>query len=218
MKFFCTTLHIVNLSCAINRLQMYFYRALRPPHYRLIVLLYSCSRNEDTDINRSKLLLSGFIGQATSNKYDDFTESFWGSRNNIENQTRQHYLARNRYIAEQNLRLRYPSVYGTQSISKYLARVYIYILVYTRCILTFLLQPIRYLSACKDASVTAVASRENCHSFNIARAIDILILIFFPIETTNKSAFQPNMFGNVFNTKASGGPHGRTDWAAKYLK
>ncbi|KAH0945213.1 hypothetical protein HN011_010747 [Eciton burchellii] len=111
------------------------------------------SRNEDTDINRSKLLLSGFIGQATSNKYDDFTESFWGSRNSIENQTRQHYLARNRYIAEQSLRLPYPSVYGTQSI-----------------------------------------------------------------KTTNKSTFQPNMFGNVFNTKASGGPHGRTDWAAKYLK
>ncbi|XP_011352350.1 serine/threonine-protein kinase dyf-5 isoform X2 [Ooceraea biroi] len=106
------------------------------------------SRNEDTDINRSKLLLSGFIGQATSNKYDDFTESFWGARNSIENQTRQHYLARNRLLAEQSLRLPYPSVY----------------------------------------------------------------------ETTNKSAFQPNMFGNVFNSKASGGPHGRTDWAAKYLK
>ncbi|EZA60521.1 hypothetical protein DMN91_009959 [Ooceraea biroi] len=109
------------------------------------------SRNEDTDINRSKLLLSGFIGQATSNKYDDFTESFWGARNSIENQTRQHYLARNRLLAEQSLRLPYPSVYGTQ-------------------------------------------------------------------KTTNKSAFQPNMFGNVFNSKASGGPHGRTDWAAKYLK
>ncbi|XP_011352351.1 serine/threonine-protein kinase dyf-5 isoform X3 [Ooceraea biroi] len=111
----------------------------------------SVARNEDTDINRSKLLLSGFIGQATSNKYDDFTESFWGARNSIENQTRQHYLARNRLLAEQSLRLPYPSVYGTQ-------------------------------------------------------------------KTTNKSAFQPNMFGNVFNSKASGGPHGRTDWAAKYLK
>lgn len=75
-------------------------------------------RNGDSDINRSKLLLNGLISQATSNKYEGFTESFWGSRNNIENQTRQHYLARNRYIAEQSLRLPYPSVYGTQSISK----------------------------------------------------------------------------------------------------
>ncbi|KAL6422294.1 hypothetical protein ACFW04_010567 [Cataglyphis niger] len=109
------------------------------------------SRNGDSDINRSKLL-NGFINQATSNKYEDFTESFWGSRNSIENQTRQHYLARNRYIAEQSLRLPYPSVYGTQNIK------------------------------------------------------------------TNKPTFQPNLFGNVFNTKASGGPYGRTDWAAKYLK
>ncbi|XP_020283095.1 serine/threonine-protein kinase ICK isoform X2 [Pseudomyrmex gracilis] len=113
----------------------------------------SVARNGDSDINRSKLLLNGFIGQATSNKYEGFTESFWGSRNSIENQTRQHYLARNRYIAEQSLRLPYPSVYGTQSI-----------------------------------------------------------------KSTNKPIFQPNLFGNVFNTKASGGPHGRTDWAAKYLK
>ncbi|XP_011862593.1 PREDICTED: serine/threonine-protein kinase ICK isoform X2 [Vollenhovia emeryi] len=110
------------------------------------------SRNEDSDINRSKLLLNGFIDQATSNKYEDFTGSFWGSRNNIENQTRQHYLARNRYITEQSLRLPYPSVYGTQNI-----------------------------------------------------------------KTTNRPMFQPN-FGNGFNTKASSGPHGRTDWAAKYLK
>ncbi|XP_070156048.1 serine/threonine-protein kinase dyf-5 isoform X2 [Polyergus mexicanus] len=112
----------------------------------------SVARNGDSDINRSKLL-NGFINQATSNKYEDFTESFWGSRNSIENQTRQHYLARNRYIAEQSLRLPYPSVYGTQSI-----------------------------------------------------------------KTNNKPTFQPNLFGNVFNTKASGGPYGRTDWAAKYLK
>lgn len=82
--------------------------------------LYSFSRNEDSDIGRSKLLLNGFIGQATSNKYEDFTESFWGPRNNIENQTRQHYLARNRYITEQSLKLPYPSVYGTQNISEYL--------------------------------------------------------------------------------------------------
>ncbi|EFN69183.1 hypothetical protein EAG_09334 [Camponotus floridanus] len=111
------------------------------------------SRNGDSDINRSKLLLNGFIGQTTSNKYEDFAESYWESRNSIENQTRQHYLARNRYIAEQNLRLPYPSVYGTQNI-----------------------------------------------------------------KTTNKPTFQPNLFGNVFNAKASGGPYGRTDWAAKYLK
>lgn len=87
--------------------------------YRLMLFFYSFSRNEDSDINRSKLLLNGFIGQATSNKYEDFTESFWGPRNNIENQTRQHYLARNRYITEQSLRLPYPSVYGTQNISEY---------------------------------------------------------------------------------------------------
>ncbi|KAG5332238.1 MAK kinase, partial [Acromyrmex heyeri] len=111
------------------------------------------SRNEDSDISRSKLLLNGFIGQATSNKYEDFTESFWGPRNNIENQTRQHYLARNRYITEQSLKLPYPSVYGTQNI-----------------------------------------------------------------KTTNKPMFQPNLFGNVFNSKANNGPHSRTDWAAKYLK
>ncbi|KAL0104051.1 hypothetical protein PUN28_017031 [Cardiocondyla obscurior] len=113
----------------------------------------SVARNEDSDINRSKILLNGFIGQATSNKYEDFTESFWRPRNNIENQTRQHYLARNRYITEQSLRLPYPSVYGTQNI-----------------------------------------------------------------RSTNKPMFQPNLFGNVFNTKASSGSHGRTDWAAKYLK
>lgn len=83
-----------------------------------ILIFCLFSRNGDTDINRSKLLLNGLISQATSNKYDGFTESFWGPRNNIENQTRQHYLARNRYIAEQGLRLPYPSVYGTQSISK----------------------------------------------------------------------------------------------------
>ncbi|EGI59484.1 PREDICTED: serine/threonine-protein kinase ICK [Acromyrmex echinatior] len=111
------------------------------------------SRNEDSDISRSKLLLNGFIGQATSNNYEDFTESFWGPRNNIENQTRQHYLARNRYITEQSLKLPYPSVYGTQNI-----------------------------------------------------------------KTTNKPMFQPNLFGNVFNSKANNGPHSRTDWAAKYLK
>jgi len=115
---------IVNLKCTINR---YIFTEWCCGCSLLIIMfntfLYSCLRNEDTDINRSKLLLSGFIGQATSNKYDDFTESFWGSRNSIENQTRQHYLARNRYIAEQSLRLPYPSVYGTQTISKYFAQV-----------------------------------------------------------------------------------------------
>ncbi|XP_012526753.1 serine/threonine-protein kinase dyf-5 isoform X2 [Monomorium pharaonis] len=111
------------------------------------------SRNEDSNINQSKLLLNGFIGQTTANKYEDFTDSFWRPRNNIESQTRQHYLARNRYITEQNLRLPYPSVYGTQNI-----------------------------------------------------------------KSSNKPMFQPNLFGNVFNTKASSGPHGRINWAAKYLK
>ncbi|XP_011142752.1 serine/threonine-protein kinase ICK isoform X2 [Harpegnathos saltator] len=113
----------------------------------------SVARNGDTDINRSRLLLNGLIGQAASNKYEDFTESFWAPRDSIENQTRQHYLARNRYIAEQSLRLPYSSVYGTQNI-----------------------------------------------------------------KATNKPTFQPNLFGNVFNAKISGGSHGRTDWAAKYLK
>jgi len=94
-----------------------------------MLFFYLFSRNEDSDINRSKLLLNGFINQATANKYEDFTESFWEPRNNIENQTRQHYLARNRYITEQSLRLPYPSVYGTQNVSKYLTYIFIYIVV-----------------------------------------------------------------------------------------
>lgn len=102
-----------------NKLSMHLYQFVLQFLYHLMLFFYSFSRNEDSDINRSKLLLNGFIGQATSNKYEDFTESFWGPRNNIENQTRQHYLARNRYITEQSLRLPYPSVYGTQNISEY---------------------------------------------------------------------------------------------------
>lgn len=111
---------IVKLKYVIN----YLYKFINVYYnffivYYLMLFFYSFSRNEDSDINRSKLLLNGFIGQATSNKYEDFTDSFWGPRNNIENQTRQHYLARNRYITEQSLRLPYPSVYGTQNISEY---------------------------------------------------------------------------------------------------
>lgn len=40
-----------------------------------------------------------------------------------------------------------------------------------------------------------------------------------PLEQPNKSALQTNLFGSVLNVRGSGGGlHGRTDWAAKYLK
>lgn len=38
------------------------------------------------------------------------------------------------------------------------------------------------------------------------------------IESTNKGTHQPIAYGTVLNTKGSGSLHGRTDWAAKYLK
>ncbi|KAL2714418.1 serine/threonine-protein kinase ICK isoform X1 [Vespula squamosa] len=114
----------------------------------------SVARNGDTDSNRSRLTMNGMIGPPTSEKYEEYNDNFWGPRENVENQTRQHYLSRNRFIAEPNSRMPYPNVYGTHNIK----------------------QP-------------------------------------------NKSALQTNLFGSVLNVRGSGGGlHGRTDWAAKYLK
>ncbi|XP_076383526.1 serine/threonine-protein kinase dyf-5 isoform X1 [Megalopta genalis] len=72
------------------------------------------SRNGDSDTNRPKLIRN-LVGQPVE-KYEQFTDSFWVPRNSIENQTKQYYLPRNRYITDQTLRLPYPSVYGTQNI------------------------------------------------------------------------------------------------------
>ncbi|XP_078041506.1 serine/threonine-protein kinase dyf-5 isoform X1 [Augochlora pura] len=72
------------------------------------------SRNGDSDTNRPKLIRN-LVGQPVE-KYEQFTDSFWVPRNSIENQTKQYYLPRNRYISDQTLRLPYPSVYGTQNI------------------------------------------------------------------------------------------------------
>lgn len=77
-------------------------------------------RNGEGDAGRPRVIVNGIVGQPPTDKYaDDLTDSLWGPRENIESQTRQHYLARNRYIAEQNGRLPYPSVYGTQSLSEF---------------------------------------------------------------------------------------------------
>ncbi|XP_076656232.1 serine/threonine-protein kinase ICK [Halictus rubicundus] len=73
------------------------------------------SRNGDSDSNRPKLIRNLVVGQPME-KYEQFTDSFWVPRNSIENQTKQYYLPRNRYITDQTLRLPYPSVYGTQNI------------------------------------------------------------------------------------------------------
>ncbi|KAK1133320.1 hypothetical protein K0M31_011136 [Melipona bicolor] len=109
------------------------------------------SRNGDSDTNRPRLVRN-LVGQPME-KYEEFTDSFWLPRNSVENQTRQYYIPRNRYLTDQTLRLPYPSVYGTQNI-----------------------------------------------------------------KNTNKGTIQPKAYGTVLNTKGSGGLHGRTDWAAKYLK
>ncbi|KAK9309177.1 hypothetical protein QLX08_001126 [Tetragonisca angustula] len=109
------------------------------------------SRNGDPDTNRPRLVRN-LVGQPME-KYEEFTDSFWLPRNSVENQTRQYYIPRNRYLTDQTLRLPYPSVYGTQNI-----------------------------------------------------------------KNTNKGTIQPKVYGTVLNTKGSGGLHGRTDWAAKYLK
>ncbi|XP_012167524.1 serine/threonine-protein kinase ICK isoform X1 [Bombus terrestris] len=112
------------------------------------------SRNGDSDPNRPRLIRN-LVGQPME-KYEEFTDSFWVPKNSVENQTRQYYIPRNRYLTDQSLRLPYPSVYGTQNISS--------------------------------------------------------------IENTNKGTHQPIAYGTVLNTKGSGSLHGRTDWAAKYLK
>ncbi|XP_076682820.1 serine/threonine-protein kinase ICK isoform X2 [Andrena cerasifolii] len=109
------------------------------------------SRNGDPDLNRPRLMRN-LVGQPLE-KYEEFTDSFWVPRNSIENQTKQYYLPRNRYITDQTLRLPYPSVYGTQTI-----------------------------------------------------------------KSTSKGTLQPSVYGNGLNAKGSASLHGRTDWAAKYLK
>ncbi|CAD1473142.1 unnamed protein product, partial [Heterotrigona itama] len=72
------------------------------------------SRNGDCDTNRPRLVRN-LVGQPVE-KYEEFTDSFWLPRNSVENQTRQYYIPRNRYLTDQTLRLPYPSVYGTQNI------------------------------------------------------------------------------------------------------
>ncbi|XP_060813788.1 serine/threonine-protein kinase ICK isoform X1 [Bombus pascuorum] len=109
------------------------------------------SRNGDSDPNRPRLIRN-LVGQPVE-KYEEFTDSFWVPKSSVENQTRQYYIPRNRYLTDQTLRLPYPSVYGTQNI-----------------------------------------------------------------KNTNKGTHQPIAYETVLNTKGSGSLHGRTDWAAKYLK
>lgn len=84
-------------------------------------------RNGEGDAGRARVLGNGIAGHVPGEKFTDdlMTETFWGARDNIETQTRQHFLARNRYIAEQNGRLPYPSVYGTQNASE-LINIFIY--------------------------------------------------------------------------------------------
>ncbi|XP_044582034.1 serine/threonine-protein kinase dyf-5-like isoform X2 [Cotesia glomerata] len=106
------------------------------------------SRNGEVDMGRSRLLLNGMVAQPVSEKVDDSMDSFWGTRENLETQARQHYLVRNCYLSEQNSRMPYSSVYGTHAI------------------------------------------------------------------TPAKTILQPSLFG----ARPSGSLHGRTDWAAKYLK
>ncbi|XP_031841538.1 serine/threonine-protein kinase dyf-5 isoform X2 [Nomia melanderi] len=69
------------------------------------------SRNGDSDSSRPKLIRN-LVAQPLE-KYEQFTDSFWVPRNSIENQPKQYYLPRNRYITDQTLRLPYPSVYET---------------------------------------------------------------------------------------------------------
>lgn len=116
------------------------------------------------------------VAQPVSEKLDDSMDTFWGTRDNLESQARQHYLLRNRYISEQNGRMPYPSVYGTYAISKKLLLIkhYGYSLLFINTI---------------------------CY-----------------LEAPTKAILQPSLFGNVLTSRPSGGLHGRTDWAAKYLK
>ncbi|KAH0554390.1 serine/threonine-protein kinase dyf-5-like isoform X1 [Cotesia glomerata] len=107
------------------------------------------SRNGEVDMGRSRLLLNGMVAQPVSEKVDDSMDSFWGTRENLETQARQHYLVRNCYLSEQNSRMPYSSVYGTHAI-----------------------------------------------------------------KAPAKTILQPSLFG----ARPSGSLHGRTDWAAKYLK
>ncbi|XP_012269283.2 serine/threonine-protein kinase dyf-5 [Athalia rosae] len=113
------------------------------------------TRNGDADVARPRVTLNGIIPPAIEN-LDETFESFGGSQDAIENQAKQHYLTRSRYVAGQSTRMPYPSVYGTTSMGN-------------------------------------------------------------SVEATNKTSLQSNLFGSVLNARSSGGLHGRTDWAAKYL-
>ncbi|KAK0089990.1 hypothetical protein PV325_004123 [Microctonus aethiopoides] len=114
----------------------------------------SVARGDEADVSRSKFALNGIVTQPGTEKFELPVDKFWSTREHLESQTRQHYLARGRYIAEQNGRMPYPSVYGTQQT----------------------------------------------------------------IKAPNKMILQKSLFGSVLTSRPSGGVHGRTDWAAKYLK
>lgn len=84
----------------------------------VFIYFFGIIRNGEVDMGRSRLLLNGMVAQPVSEKVDDSMDSFWGTRENLETQARQHYLVRNCYLSEQNNRMPYPSVYGTHAISK----------------------------------------------------------------------------------------------------
>ncbi|XP_066603371.1 serine/threonine-protein kinase dyf-5 isoform X2 [Prorops nasuta] len=74
------------------------------------------SRNEDGDTNRPILVLNGVTAQPTSAKFEEFNDSFGWPKDNIENnQSRPHFLLRNRYISEQSSKLPYTNVYNVQN-------------------------------------------------------------------------------------------------------
>ncbi|KAK0163645.1 hypothetical protein PV327_007308 [Microctonus hyperodae] len=112
------------------------------------------SRGGEVDVSQTKFPLNGIVAQSGMEKFEDPVDKFWSTREHLESQTRQHYLARGHYVVEQNGRMPYPSVYGTQQT----------------------------------------------------------------IKAPNKMILQKSLFGSVLTSRPSGGVHGRTDWAAKYLK
>lgn len=88
-------------------------------NYFWIVFFFFSYRGDGADVSQSKFALNGIVTQSGTEKFEDPVDKFWSTREHLESQTRQHYLARSRYIAEQNGRMPYPSVYGTQqTISK----------------------------------------------------------------------------------------------------
>ncbi|XP_023288302.1 serine/threonine-protein kinase dyf-5 [Orussus abietinus] len=75
------------------------------------------SRNGEGEPTRPRIQQNGTVPSA-SERNEEFVDSYRDPWETAENQTRQHFLARNRYISEQmsNSKLPYPSVYGTQII------------------------------------------------------------------------------------------------------